>query len=216
MGKAGYLPDISGRFSQWTSYAIKSLELKNTVGASGGLNNMNALLDNEHRVSINTRQYNEKILSERFYLCNFCTEIVEIIINEGEEDVRSEKITRQTEIPYANIHVFDLMSDYMEYLITKKKTNKVWICPKCNKTNKLSNTNFLQPERENPFYLKVVPNPPIRTSGNRVGFAEKFRDWFNNYSEELENALMLYRTEYIALNGEDMADNNQFVDKGDR
>jgi hypothetical protein len=61
LGKAGYLPDISGRFNQWTAYANSQHEKRNYLGSSAGLMNMNAWLDEDHMVSVNTKQSEAKM-----------------------------------------------------------------------------------------------------------------------------------------------------------
>lgn len=215
MGKAGYLPDISGRFNFWTNYAVRCLSFQNIDGAISGLNNMNALLDEDHRITVSTREYEAQILSDRFYQCNFCTDLRNETVNAGTDEEFVQKIECPTEIGHSQIHVFELVPTYYESVITKHKKNRVWICPKCKHMNKISQTEIIKPEREKPYYLKVVPDPPKRTSSNRVGFEKLFNEYFNNFSEELENAIMLYRVDYIAEHGEDMGDISFFKDKGD-
>lgn len=216
MGKAGYLPDISGRFNQWTAYSTKCLEMKNYLGAAAALNNMNALLDEDHRVTVNTRQYLDMINEETLYLCNYCKEKKKHIINKGEDDERIEITEEKSEIPHSKIKVFDYTNLLIDSIISNNKTHKAWVCPTCDKVNKLKDTIIIQPEKELPFYYGVVPEPPVRKAGvsNRFGFDDKFRKWFYNYNEELEHALMIYRIEYIQQHGEDMTD-LVFKDKGD-
>jgi hypothetical protein len=216
MGKSGYLPDISGRFNQWTGYAVKQLQVKNYEGAIGALDNMNSLLDEEHRITVDTDEYFRKLASEKFYLCNFCTESRQHIENpeEDPEDHIITKIKIPTEVNYSEIKVFDRTCDYMESVMTSQRTRKAWICPKCKSTNMMKDTKVIQAEHDEPFYIGIVPEPPMRTSTNRIGFDRRFRRYFNIYSKELEHALMNYRVDYIKDHGEDMAD-RQFVDKGD-
>jgi hypothetical protein len=67
---------------------------------------------------------------------------------------------------------------------------------------------------QKPYYLKVVPDGPVRNLGvsNRLGFHEKFSTWFYNYLEELESQLGLYRIEYAAQLDED--EEPDFKDEG--
>ena len=188
--------------------------MKNYDGAIGGLDNMNALLDEEHRITVDSIQYNEKLSSEKHYQCNFCTVMEEFVINPGEEEEIREKRKVQTEISYADIHIFAMTLDFMDSVMSSKKSKKAWFCPKCKNINLLSDTVIITSERANPSYIGIVSDRPVQTSTNRVGFHKKFMDYFNNYSKELENALMLYRINYIKENGEDMAE-QQFRDKGD-
>ncbi len=188
--------------------------MKNTHGAIGALDNMNALLDEDHRVSISTDDYNEKVHSETFYQCAFCTETVTDIINKGEENEETKTIQRPTEISYGDIHLFNRTNNYMETIVLDKPTSRVWTCPKCGVINKLCSTSIIKMERDDPFYLRVVPSQPVRNAGNRVGFDLAFKKYFNMYSRELENAMMNYRKDYIGEHGEDMSD-NVFKDRGD-
>ena len=188
--------------------------MKNTHGAIGALDNMNALLDEEHRISINTDEYNEKIHAETFYQCNFCTENVTSIINKGDDNEETVTKERPTEIKYDEIHTFIRTNTFMETIVLDKPTSKVWTCPQCSAINKLSQTGIIKMERDDPFYLRIIPVRPVRDAGNRVGFDLKFTKYFMLYSKELENAMMNYRKDYISEHGEDMND-NLFKDKGD-
>jgi hypothetical protein len=214
MGKAGYLPDISGRFSQWTGHAIRSLASRDYDNAIGALNNMNALLDEEHRITVSTQVYNEKVMAEKFFQCNYCTMLINEVVNKGDEHEHTQKVKVPTEVNYADIHIFSLRGSYVQTVLLNTKDSKVWRCPTCKNLNKLINTMIIESVRERPFYIRVIPDPPVRTISNRIGFDRLFKRYFNNYFEELENALMNYRVEYIKEHGEDMADLN--FDKGDK
>lgn len=214
MGKAGYLPDISGRFNQWTGLANKLFAAKDYQGAVGALNNMNALLGEDYRIIISTDQYRTKLAEEKWFQCNYCTMEQKQIVNPGDEEEIAEYKTVPYEVNYSDIKVFELRTGFLEYAMLATKANKVWRCPNCKNINKMSQTGVIESEHENPSYFKVVPDPPIRTSSNRVGFDKNFQVWFNNYSKELENALMNYRVDYIKEHGEDMSDLD--FEKGDK
>lgn len=214
MGKAGYLPDISGRFAFWTGHAIRSRASRDYDNAIGALNNMNGLLDEDHRITVSTQVYEDKVMSEKFFQCNYCTMTISQTVNEGEEDEHTEKAKVPNEVNYADVHIFRLRGSYLQSVLLDTKDSKVWRCTSCKNLNKLTNTVIIESEREKPFYIKVVPDPPTRTTSNRFGFDKKFNDYFNNFFEELENALMNYRVEYIKEHGEDMA--NLDFEKGDK
>lgn len=213
MGKAGYLPDISGRFSFWTSVATRELSACNYDAVIGALDNLNSLLGEEYRIIISTDEYNKRVLAEKFFVCNHCTMQRKEKVNEGEDDEYEETVDVPREVNYSDVHVFQLKNQYLKSIVLKSKATNVWRCPECRNINRLYDTTIIKSEFENPFYVKAVPDPPIRTSSNRVGFNKKFREWFNRYFKELENALMLYRIEYIKENDEDMAYD---FDKGDK
>jgi hypothetical protein len=86
-------------------------------------------------------------------------------------------------------------------------TELVWYCPICKEENKVRETRKIVPLRERPFFLKVVPECPVRGDGisNRMGFDELFNNWFQNLLEEINWQEVLYRKEYVAQHeGEDM------------
>ena len=218
MGKAGYLPDISGRFNQWTAYANSQHEKRNYLGASAGLMNMNALLDEDHRVSVNTKQYDAKMNEDTLYCCNYCEMQLKVKVNVGEEDERFEVTNVKREVPSSEVQIFDLKTMLIESVVSGNKFHKTWICNHCHRNNKLVETEIIVPQREMPFYLGIVPEPPRLQSGlgNRLGFHDGYSKWFFNFSEELEHAMMDYRVDYITEHGSDMAEFGLKMDKGDQ
>ena len=137
MGKAGYLPDISGRFNQWTAYASSQHEKRNYLGASAGLMNMNALLDEDHRVTVNTKQYNAKMNEDTLYCCNYCEMQLKEKVNAGEEDERFEFTNVKREVPSSEVQIFELKTMLIESVLTGEKFNKTWVCSFCSRINKL-------------------------------------------------------------------------------
>ena len=177
---------------------------------------MNACLTPEYQVTISDREYSQQTDDRTVVQCNFCEMEIEKIINKGEDDEYVKKMNIPTELKYSKIKFFNLLVPPMEKLLTRNKTVKAWECPECHKVNRLSDTVIIDEEVQFPYYRKVVPTSPIRTSGlsTRLGFHEKFTKWFFQFSEELEHQLSLYRIEYVSQNDRDMADTG-FLDKGD-
>ena len=194
MGKAGYLPDISSRFSFWTEYAVNHLDEKDWKGAIGGLNNVNSALGEEYIVEVNSQKFYKSIEDRTTYKCTNC----------------------EKENTYSTVKVFDLICPMFEGIITGEKSNKVWICSFCKKDCKLKDTIITVEETVQPFFRKVVPAPPVQKIGlqNRFNFEHEFNAWFYNFMEELQHQLARYRIEYIKVNGFDMADTG-YVHKGD-
>jgi len=188
--------------------------MKRYDAAISALDNMNALLDEEHRITIDTDLYNETLAAEKFFVCGSCTETKTQIVDEGTDEEHKEKIVVPSEIPYSKVHVFEMVNGFYDSVVTKQKKSKVWVCPKCQYVNKLSCTEIIKPVREDPYYIGVIPERPRRVGGNRLGFVEKINWYFQNYTKELEYALMNYRIAYIREHGEDMVE-GQFKDKGD-
>ncbi|KAF6247502.1 hypothetical protein C6990_03340 [Nitrosopumilus sp. b3] len=186
MGKSGYLPDISSGFTFWRSYAVNCLKDKDYNGATSGLHNINALLTEDYIVSVDTEAYNKQTEENIFYECGFC----------------------KKETAVSNIQVCQILLSPTDSIISKQKTTNKWRCPECEKWVSQQRTNIIKDKLESPYYRRVVPECPTHSIGlgDRLNFSSKFDKWFYNFLEELQHALALYRIEYIAQNGEDMAD----------
>lgn len=209
-GRAGYLPDISGRYNLWSLFATRCIISDNIDGAAGALHNMNALLDEEHRVAVGTEIYNEIIKQQTKFECDNCTMLIDE--QTGKDDSGEpiiKKVTVQNRINRTDIQVFEVLLPSLVSLVLQKKINKVWVCPNCKTEHEVLGTNIILPSTENPYYHRVVPDCPVRSDGcaSRLGYRQKFHVWFYNYSEELENAMMEYRISYVAQHGIDMAEN---------
>ncbi len=217
MGKSGYLPDISSSFGFWRTFAVNKISQKDYNGASAGLYNLNGCLTEEYVVTISTREYEKAVKEQSYFQCDHCTMMIEEKTNKGEDDEIREKVKIPTEIPYNEVKIFELVSPLIEGIITGNKTIKIWVCPKCKKENVMNGEwNIITPTKEKPYYLKIVPECPVKLSGisTRLGWDNKFSKWFYNFLEEIQVSMKNYRVEYIAQNGHDMEDSG-FKDKGD-
>jgi len=143
---------------------------------------------------------------------------LEEIINKGEDDENKIQYEVPTEIPQNEVMVFDERQSPFHSIIRKSNSVKSWICPSCKKSNYMENGqwNTVTPRKEKPYYLKIVPDPPINITGitGRLGWDKRFSDWAYNYLEEIQVSMKFYRIEYIVQNGADMEDSS-FKDKGD-
>jgi len=217
IGKAGYLPDISSSFAFWRTYAVNSIKQHDFDGACGGLYNLNGCLTEDYVITISTKEYEKSIHEQSFYQCNYCTMLIDKIINKGEEDERTEKVEVPSEIPCNEVKILEILNPNMEFFITGNKYEKVWVCPSCKKDNiKGKDWNVIKPKKEMPFYQKVVPQCPVRLKGisGRVKWINNFTGWFYNFLEEIQVSMKFYRIEYISQTGHDMEDSG-YKDKGD-
>ena len=217
MGKSGYLPDISSSFGFWRTFAVNKISQKDYNGASAGLYNLNGCLTEEYVITISTRGYEKAVKEQSYFQCDHCTMQIEEITNKGEDDEVREKVKIPSEIPYNEVKIFELICPLIEGIITGNKIIKIWICPKCKKENVMNGEwNIITPTKEKPYYLKIVPECPIKLSGlsTRLGWDNKFSKWFYNFLEEIQVSMKNYRVEYIAQTGHDMEDTG-FKDKGD-
>jgi len=191
------------------------LQRKDYGGARSSLFNLNGCLGEEYLVSINRQRYDQALKDQSVYLCNHCIMSVKKIVNKGEENEYTKEIQTPNEILISKVKVFDLILPFFESVLLKSKSEKAWLCPKCGKINKIKSTKKIIAEREKPFYLKVVPECPIRAKGLDRLFPTKFEGWFWKFFEEISWQEMLYRKEYISIMGRDMED-SIFKDKGDK
>jgi len=217
LGKSGYLLDISSSFGFWRTFAVNKIAQKDYNGASAGLYNLNGCLTSEYVISISTSQYEKAVQEQSYFQCDHCTMMIEEITNKGEDDESREKVKVPTEIPYDEVKIFELINPLIYSIISGNQITKVWICPKCKKENVMNDEwNIITPTKEKPYYLKIVPDYLVRLSGIsiRLGWEQKFANWFYNFLEEIQVSMKQYRIEYIAQNGHDMEDSG-FKDKGD-
>jgi len=217
LGKSGYLPDISSSFGFWRTYAVNKIAAKDYNGAAAGLYNLNGCLTEEYVITISTNSYHQAVDEQSYFQCEHCEMDVEQITNEGKDNEIKEKVKVPTEIPYDQVEIFELRNGLIDSMITGEKTVKMWVCPKCEKENIMSKEwNIVTPKKQQPYYLKIVPDCPSRLSGiaSRFGWEQKFANWFYNFLEEIQVSMKNYRVEYIAQNGHDMEDSS-YKDKGD-
>jgi len=214
MGKSGYLPDISYNFGFYRTLAVNSLQRRDYASARSSLFNLNGCLGEEYLVSINSERYGQLSKDQSVYLCNNCTMSFEKIVNKGEENEYTKEIQIPTEILTSDLKVYNLRLPFIESILLKSQSEKVWTCPECREVNKMKNTRKVIPERESPYYLKVIPECPVRGTGLDRKFPTKFEGWFWNFLEEINWQEVLYRKEYKNQNdGEDM---EVYRDKGDK
>jgi len=215
--KTDYLLDISSSFGFWRNYAVNKITQKDYNGASVGLYNLNWCLTEEYVITISTPEYDKAVQDQSYFQCDHCTMMLEEITNKGKDNETRVKTEVPTEIPYNNVKIFELINPLIDSIISGNQIQKVWICPKCKKENVMNGEwNIITPTKEKPYYLKIVPECPVRLSGisTRLGWDNKFSNWFYNFLEEIQVSMKQYRIEYIAQNGHDMEDSG-FKDKGD-
>ena len=206
MGKSGYLPDISYNFGFFRTLGVNCLQAKDYTGAIAALYTLNSCLGNEYMITINTKQFNESTRNLDAFICNNCTMVVDKIVNKGEEDEHVKHLEIQREVVLSEVHIVDVELLEIDQILFNNKTMKVWTCPYCNKINELNQTKKIHNERVQPFFLKVVSEPPVPNTymRTRLGFPQKIEAWFYNFLEEITWQEYLYRTEYQNQHGVDM------------
>ena len=215
--KAGWLPNVSSNFEYYRQLAINQMEKKQYASASSSLSNLNGCLGEEYLVTISTAQHDQAIVDRSVYQCSHCTMPFKKTVNKGEENEHIKEIQIPTEIPLSEVRVFDLRVPLVESILRGNTSIKIWVCPECDKENTMDETRKIVPQIVNPYFLKIVRDCPLRLMGisNRLGFHEKFQNWFSNFLEEINWQEVLYRKEYRNQHGFEMEESD-FKDKGDQ
>jgi len=196
------LIDVNTGFIKHRLTVLGGLLTGNTEAVIGSLNGMNALLPEPYRVTIDTDEYNARIRGSMVALCSHCKVSKEIDDSEG----KAKTIKVPTPIDYNEIKILRLLLSDKEQFITGKQYDKFWICPKCHKDNRLSETEFEQTTLKEPHYLQVVPAAPMKSVGisDKMSFQIKFERWARKLEAELEASAARFRAEYKPKKGESL------------
>lgn len=196
------LIDVNTGFIKHRLTVLGGLLTGNTEAVIGSLNGMNALLPEAYRVTIDTDEYNARIRGSMVALCSHCKISKEI--DDGEGKTKTVKVP--TPIDYNQIKVYNFLLSNNIQFITGRKYDKFWICPKCKKDNRLSETEFEQTTLKEPHYLQVVPAPPVKSVGisDKMSFEIKFERWARKLEAELEASAARFRAEYKPRKGENL------------
>jgi hypothetical protein len=102
------------------------------------------------------------------------------------------------ETDYDDVHIFDKTVPILMQALTKQKTIKVWICPKCHKDSKITETVITETELVEPSFLRTVPKPPKRKDGlnDRGSFDRRMTQWAYSFKGELERSSAQFRADY--------------------
>jgi len=176
------LPDLNTAFIVYRREAITSLKSKRYDACFGALYAINGLLPKDYRVKISTKLYDEKTNLDTIAICYHCNQ----------------------KTSYNKIQIKEAMLPMMIGTITGSETEKVWDCEQCGKTNKLHQTDIIEPIVEEPYFVKIVPKPPLRKNGllDRVSYHREVSRWVWTMLDELEAQMSNYRREYQPRNEE--------------
>lgn len=173
------LPDINTAFIRYRSEVLVGMKKGDWDSMHGSLNGINGLLPQEYQVKISDVKYYEMVKEDIEYECNSCKN------NDG----------TPSNIPKEQIEVFTLYPNAMQQLLFRGQKEQVWICPKCNKVQRLKDTNVVITKLENPYFLGVVPEPPNKKEGlmDKLTFEKKVVSWGWQMLNELEHKMALFR-----------------------
>jgi len=176
------LPDVGHAFDAYRKKAVDNIKNDQT-SCIGSLYSLNSLLPEEYRIEINTQEYKKKLDLETNAKCSFCTELT---------DMKKIRITNHLlALPIGNFYDGGF--------------EKIWVCEKCKKINKLLNTTVIKKIPKEPYLLKVVPYPPIRKDGlmDRRDFNKKFEQWAWTFLVEVEAQMAQFRDDNWKRGDED-------------
>lgn len=203
---ANALPDLNTAYIFYRTDVKNSIKSENFTGMVGSLFDLNALLPKEYQIKISTKEYNDLIRQDLTVICNHCLKSCEHCkTNNGELECIAES-------KYHDIIIKQVITPYLLAAITGEETEKLWECKRCNNNNLLSKTKMIQNVIAQPYYLKVIPNPPNRKDGfsDRTEYKIKMKNWGYQFLIELEHQMSLYRIEYKPKD----EDNAEFVTDG--
>ena len=145
------------------------------VGAIITLNAMLPADDGEHkyRIIFDDDEYNTKIKEHFIIVCPLC----------------------ETEHQYDHVSFYELEQSFKERTIFDIQNDRFWKCPKCKKQNRLKESTVIQSSIQKPYYLRVVPNPPIKTNDliQKLHFHKKMNDWVWVCLNALEDGFARFR-----------------------
>lgn len=176
------LPDINTAFIVYRREVLSSLNSQRYQDCFGALNTLNGLLPEKYRVIISTEQFNEKTKQGIFALCTGCNK----------------------EIDYSTVEPFEVICTFLESAITRQKTKMVWMCPECKSENQVNHERMIKTKLQEPYFLRVVPNPPERKDGliDRTNYHGLVSKWVWMAIGELEAQMAQFRDDNWHKEGE--------------
>ena len=194
-GKANALPDLNTAWIMDKREFLQSIKSpSNFTAITAYLNSINGALPDEYTIRISSAKYNEIVQQDLIYPCNHCT--TEYEYKDENDKTRTE--TRPTEHNKNKIIIRTKLLGSTLSILSNKKTVQVWQCSKCKQDNLLSKTNPIQTKLAEPYFLRVIPNPPNRTGSllDRTGYKINFVRWAFQFYNELSHSMSRYRLEY--------------------
>ena len=180
------LPDVNAAIVRHRSLAAEGYKTGNPELTIISIANINALLPSfnkedggkNFKVMVDTEKYNLAKAKTVHIECNFCKEAN--LLN--------------------MVKHFELRMDWVEQILAKKKSKKMWLCLKCDKPNIFSTDDITIFEKGEPYFYKVMPAPPKRQGGirGRMTFLRDFEIWYSIAMPEIESQIGIYRSEYMS------------------
>ena len=170
------LPDKNTAFIVYRREAISSWKSGRYDACMGALYSLMGLLPTTYRPTLSTEEFDAVTNQDTLAFCTGCN----------------------TQSNYSTAKTFEIMLPLLANMISGQKTEKVWECISCKKLNSINTTKFIQKILKEPYFIKVIPQPPNRKSGilGRTQFTIKFSNWFWLALSSIEAQMGRYREEY--------------------
>lgn len=189
------LPDINTAFIVYRREAISSWKSEKYDSCLGSLQTLNGLLPEDYRVQISDDDYNSQVHKEMQLVCTKC-------------DVKSEQHL---------VKIRKVLLPQLTKFISNNEEEEIWDCPKCGTEHRITQTLILKPELQEPYFLGIVPSPPVRREGmkDRTRFHIDFSRWFWLCLSEIEKKMADFRDDNWHKAGELEDFEEQIEDSGE-
>ena len=172
------LIDINTAAITYRNKCLIALEKKLYKTCIGCIKTLNSLLpedqdDIQYRIVFDDEEYKKVINSSDKIECPKCKE----------------------EYDYNSVQFQQISMPWSEQIISQEKETTIWFCTKCNKHNRLSESEIIEDVIRKPFYSRFVPNPPINTQGllSQINFHSDMVEWVWSCLENLEDGFTRFR-----------------------
>jgi len=187
------LPDKNTAFIVYRRESISSWKSGKYDACIGALYSLMGLLPSEYRPSLSTEEFELMTTQNLMAVCTDCS----------------------AENNFAEVQTYNVILPFIAHIISGQQSEKVWLCKICSKENRLSTTKLIQKVLKEPYFLKVLPQPPGRRDGmmGRTQYKIKFSTWFWLALSSIEAQMGRYREEYQPKDT-DMFDMESSVQEG--
>lgn len=174
---------------------LSSLNSRKYDDCFGALNALNGLLPSKYRVIISTDKYALKTKEAIKAICTEC----------------------EQEIDYSTVSVLEVLCPLLTQAISGQKTERIWVCPSCKAENKVTQTQLIKESLQEPYFLKVVPNPPERKDGlvDRTNYHAKVSQWVWLTLGEVEAQMAQFRDDNWHKGDEMFEADNDVIEGGE-
>lgn len=174
------LTDVNTACISYRTKCLMALDkrlYRNCIGAIKALNGLlpedNLSTNKLYRIIFDDEEY-QKVIDSVFQIqCPIC----------------------KTEYQYDTVKIYEMFLPKTEQIMSGKKMIKCWFCEKCQKRQRLEESIVIEDSKQQPFYSRYVPNPPINDHGllSQLQFHAKMVDWIWLCLDNLEESFARFR-----------------------